>query len=111
MTDDTKALKDELAAAMADLDEAATFAEINQTLVDMLEVMKQRKPAPEPPAPAPVVVNVSPTPIKVDVAPTPIHFTTPPMDDLVFVHEYDVHGRITETRMTRIARAPTKKAG
>ena len=63
MDETTQSLKDELAQAQADLEENATLAEINQTLVDMLDWMKSRKAEVQP---APVVkVEVSPTPVTI----------------------------------------------
>lgn len=90
----TQALRDELDAALADLEEAATLSEINQTLVDMLDVMKAAKDK----AAAPVTVHVNPTPIQnnVQVPPAPVH-------DFRFDFEYDRNGRLVGSRMTRIA--------
>lgn len=84
----TQSLRLELDAALAELEEATTLGEINQTLVDMLEVLKQRKAA----APPQVTVNVSPTPIAF----------TPPTHDLEFTFAYDANGRIKSSRMTRV---------
>jgi hypothetical protein len=93
MDTSTQALRDELDAALADLENASSLAEINQTLVDMLEVMKAAKDKA-----APITVQVHPTPIHntVQVPAAPTH-------DFRFDFDYDASGRLVSSRMTRIA--------
>lgn len=95
-----KALRDELDAALADLDEAGTLAEINQTLVELLDFVKSRKEQS-------VTVNVEPTPIQnnVTVSPTPItNVVNMERCSYEVVPEYGEKNRVVKMTVTPITK-------
>jgi hypothetical protein len=78
-------LKAELAQALADAEQGASLAEINQTLADMLDWMKSRKAEVQaPPAPPEVTVHN--------------HVTAQPDTQIDhFTHEYNAKGQLVKS--------------
>ncbi len=81
--EDPKALRNELDAALADLEEAGSMAEIATVLAEMLDLLKARKGA---------VVNVTN-----QVHPAPVTIAQPDTQIDYFTFEYNGKGQIIKS--------------